>query len=348
MAKSNRLQRLKKIIFEKYSRNLSWVKEHPDISFEPDFDNGYVCPLCFEVFTEHDLNPDSNNPLTFDHTPPEALGGKTGILTCKKCNSQSGGMLDVQLLKRLEEIDFFEMTPNAQMRIELHQDNKRVAADFTVTDTQGLVINLSRRHSNPKNVDAFLNSKKYSFKPIDSKTTEENFHEYGFNWRIDFAMNPLLQSDERRSEIALLKIAYLLAFQHLGNSFLVNPGLYKVRQQIQNPDKEILPKVFWIKYEFPENLVGLNIVNKPKELLCFLVIFNLATKNKSRQFAIALPGFSVPGVNIYNNLEKILCKNGNGNIEANIEHLYNWDYVSQKKLTFAAHQYWQALTKKFE
>ena len=90
-------------------------------------------------------------------------------------------------------------------------------------------------------------------------------------------MKPKKKSNERRSEIALLRIGYLLAYATLGNGFLINGGLYKVREQILNPEKEILPKVYWIKHEFPAEHEGINIITLPGELRSFLIIFNLKT-----------------------------------------------------------------------
>ena len=87
MSNSNRQKREK--IFKLFSQNLEWVKDHPAISFIPDFSSGYICPLCFDVFFEKDLDKISTNPLTLEDIPPASLGGKPKTLTCKKCNSRS-------------------------------------------------------------------------------------------------------------------------------------------------------------------------------------------------------------------------------------------------------------------
>jgi len=122
----------------------------------------------------------------------------------------------------------------------------------------------------------------------------------------------------------------------------MNYNLQKVRKQILNPDEDILPKVFWIKYPFDKEMEGINIITLPKDLRCFLVIFSLTTQNQSRQFAIALPGPSEPGIQIYDHIEKYLCEgDGTQFVEIELEHLPQTDYLSNKEYAFADHYFWQ-------
>jgi hypothetical protein len=51
----------------------------------------YVCPICVEGFVREDV---ANGTLTEEHVPPEALGGRGLILTCKTCNNTAGTELD--------------------------------------------------------------------------------------------------------------------------------------------------------------------------------------------------------------------------------------------------------------
>lgn len=152
-------------------------------------------------------------------------------------------------------------------------------------------------------------------------------------------------SNKRRAEIALLRIGYLIAYSVLGNGFLINPGLYKVREQILNPDKNILPKSFWIKFDFQKEVEGINIVSLPKEMQCFLVVFNLKTASQSRQFAIALPGPSGSGLAVYDYITDYLCVgDGTKFWEGTFEHIKTKDYLHRKEYAFASHWYWQKYT----
>jgi hypothetical protein len=152
--------------------------------------------------------------------------------------------------------------------------------------------------------------------------------------------------NKKRSEIALLRIAYLLAFSKLGNGFLINGGLYKIREQLLNPDKEIIPRVFWIKYEFPKEIEGVNIITLPKELQCYLVVFYLTTPSITRQFAIALPGPSKSGLKVYDFINQRLCQgDGSSALDLSIEHIPNIDYLRKKEYTFVGNEFWDEYTK---
>lgn len=343
MKKKNKNKR--ETIFKLFSQNLEWIKEHPSISFKPDFINGYICPLCFDVFFEKDLDITLSNHLTLEDIPPEKLGGKPRALTCKSCNSKSGHKLDVHLLNSLMKIDFHSFLPNARTNTAFELNGNKVNGIVVIDEKGTMKLDLQTKRSNPKQSKQFMNDlilPQTIYNPMF-------YPEKAFEPRqltTKFTLKPLSISDERRSEVALLRIAYLIAFCTFGNGFLINGNLYKIREQILNPDKNILPKVFWIKFDFPEEFLGINIIKSPKELRCFLIIFNLSTKSKSRQFAIALPGQSDPGLKIYDYIENILCQgDGTDFINIDIEHLKDRNWLTEKKLTFASNSYWQELTK---
>ncbi|RMZ58457.1 hypothetical protein D1632_12620 [Chryseobacterium nematophagum] len=77
-------QNRKATIFNIFSKNLEWVKEHPDIKFYPDFNDDYTCPLCFEVFFKKDLDSTLDNFLTLEDIPPVSLGGKPFSVNLQK------------------------------------------------------------------------------------------------------------------------------------------------------------------------------------------------------------------------------------------------------------------------
>lgn len=332
-------------LFKKFSQNLEWVKEHPSIRFEPNFQNGYLCPLCFNAFLEGDLDDSLPNHLTGEDIPPKKLGGSVKALSCKDCNSKSGHNLDIHLLNRLMELDAKMFLPNSKSRTTFELNGNKVNGTIGVDENGIMVVDVQSKISNP------IQSKKFRDQLILPQTFECPFFDFDkslepIQLTKTFTFQLKNKSNERRMEIALLRIAYLTAFSTLGNGFLINGSLFKVREQIMNPDKDILPKTFWIKYDFPEEYLGINIIKSPKELRCFLIIFNLITKSKVRRCGIALPGPSDPGLKIYDNIDNILCKGDGTKFESiDIEHLGDTDWLAEKKLAFASHIYWQELTK---
>jgi len=341
----NKQQNKKYKLFELFSKNLEFVKEHPKVKFKPDFKNGYICPLCFNVFFEKDLSSEQPNYLTLEDIPPKSLGGKVRALTCKKCNSISGHKLDNHLLKRLTEIDFHSFLPKSKTETTFELNGNKVNGNVQIDETGTFRIDLQTKRSNPIESKQFISDllpPRTFYSPLhqllNTDFTEPEYKTETFSFKKDE------KSNERRAEIALLRVAYLFAFSLLGNGFFINGYIHKIREQILNPDKKILPRVFWIKYEFPENMIGVNIIKKPKELRSFLIIFNLTTKSVTRQFAICLPGLSEPGLKIYNNLEKMLCT-GNGFRDIEVEHIDKKDLLTKKGYEFAASYYWNKIAK---
>ena len=341
----NKSKKKKLAIFKLFSQNLEWVKEHPSISFHPDFSDGYICPLCFDVFLEKDLDNTLPNYLTFEDIPPVSLGGKPLALTCKKCNSTSGHELDAHLLNNLLEADAKMFLPNSKAETIFKLHGNKVNGIIEVDEKGTLKIDLQSQRSNP------IQSKQF-MKDMFPPRTIYNPLFYPDKLFGDECKTPTFQmqfkktSNERRAEVALLRIGYLLAFATMGNGFYMNGGLYKVREQILNPDKDILPKVFWIKLEFPKENEGVNIISLPKELQSFLVVFNLKTKSKSRQFAIVLPGPSMPGLKVYDFIANNLCVgDGTEFVHGMYEHLPQRDYLRNKNLALASNWYWQEYTR---
>lgn len=332
-------------LFKLFSQNLDWVKEHPSIRFEPDFSNGYICPLCFDVFHEKDLDDTLPNHLTFEDIPPVSLGGKPLALTCKTCNSRSGHELDAHLLKNLLATDAKMFLPNSKAETTFELYGNKMNGVIEVDEKGTLKLDLQPQRSNPSQSKRFMTDMfppRTIYNPL--------FHPdklFGDEYKTPtFQMKFRETSKERRAEVALLRIAYLLAYSILGNGFYINGGLYKVREQILNPDKEILPKVFWLKIPFPKENEGINIISLPKELQSFLVVFNLKTASQSRQFAIVLPGPSSPGLKVYDFLSNELCT-GDGTTFCNgmVEHIPHRDYLRNRDWAFAGNWYWQEYTK---
>lgn len=340
----NKSYNKKLALFKLFSQNLEWVKEHPEISFQPDFSEGYICPLCLEVFFEKDLDNSLHNYLTLEDIPPKSLGGKPLTLTCKKCNSTSGYQLDAHLLDILLDTDAKLFLPNSKAETIFELNGNKMNGAIKVDKKGTLTLDLQHKRSNPQQTKKFLEDMfppRTIYSPIfyPDKVFDNDYKSPNFQMKFKNVSN------ERRAEIALLRIGYLIAFATLGNGFLINSGLYKVRKQILNPDEDILPRAFWLKYDFPKETEGVNILTLPKEMQCFLIIFNLKTTSQSRQFAIALPGTSGPGLKIYNYITDKLCVgDGTEFWEGTYEHINTKDYLRRKEYAFASHLFWQKYT----
>ena len=54
----------------------------------------YACPICSLLLPREATD---SGDLTLEHVPPEPVGGKGIVLTCKQCNSTAGHTVDAAL-----------------------------------------------------------------------------------------------------------------------------------------------------------------------------------------------------------------------------------------------------------
>lgn len=329
-------------IFDIFSQNLGWVKQH--VRFEPDFDKGYICPLCFEIFFKKDLDISLNNFLSLEDVPPVSLGGKPLVLSCKECNSKSGHQLDVHLLNALLENDAKSFLPNSETFSTFEIDGNTLYGKIDINEKGQFFINFDEMNGKPED--------KINFKEgLYHKVIEYNprFHpNLRYTTRVqskNMQMKFKTISDKRKAEVALLRIGYLSAFAKFGYGFLINENLRNVREQIKYPDKDILPKSFRFHCEFPDDCEGINMISLPNKLRCFLIVFRLKTKSSNRQFNIVLPGLDENSNDIYKNLEEYLSQ-GKENVTEGItfETLPEIEYLADKDLMFVSHHYWHRFT----
>jgi len=248
-------------------------------------------------------------------------------------------------LNNLLETDSKMFLPNSKTKATFELHGNKVNGAFEVDERGTIKIDLQPQRSNPKQTKQFMKDMfppRTIYNPIfyPDKLFGDEYKTPNFQMRFNTTSN------ERRAEVALLRIGYLLAYATLGNGFFINGGLYKVREQILNPDKEILPKVFWLKIPFPKENEGVNIISLPKELQSFLVVFNLKTASQSRQFAIVLPGPSSPGIKVYDFIANELCVgDGTKFLNGMVEHIPDKDSLRKKAYALASNWYWQEYTK---
>lgn len=135
----------------------------------------------------------------------------------------------------------------------------------------------------------------------------------------------------------------MLAFRTFGYGIILNnPGIKLVREQILNPEKEVIQRPYWINYHFGDEFNGVNIVKEPKELRCFIVVFNLKTNGKPKKFAIALPGHSPESKEIYKNINDILCTgDGKTMLSLEIENIDSDTYIKREQAALASYIFWK-------
>lgn len=237
----------------------------------------YICPLCLNTFNLKELGDKTDEVLTLEDVPPKSLGGNPILVTCRNCNSSCGHNLDVFLLNEIryrDEISDFSKSKNTILSYNGTSIRAKVIGDSQT----GFKFDIKRQNNNPKEVDKFI------------KQVQESGEAWKINANIqlfDYKRNP------DAADIAVLKSAYLLAFKKLGYRYILNTSLSPVREQILNPNKDILKKAFIVGNEgiLPEDMPDGVFIASVNDKKCIVVVLSLQlsqVKPKHRA-AIVLP-----------------------------------------------------------
>jgi hypothetical protein len=272
-------------LFEKYSAQLHNLTRQGLIDLELQFDKTFICPTCLIQFSKDDLDTSKKNFLTLEDAPPKSLGGKANTLSCKCCNNSFGHEIDFHLAEKLNELDIHSFLPNSGSKVTVTHNGIQVQGVVKVDANGVITITHVEKVNNPKTLKKYI-----------SETGKDDIADIKF---------PASRVDFRRFEIALLKTAYFLAFEHYGYPLILSPAFDDVREQIKNPDKEIYPEGFWTRQSFfNQDNSGVHLITSDG-FEGFLAIFVLKTKATESGYGVYLPTSKTDYKGVINNLKKL-------------------------------------------
>lgn len=188
----------------------------------PEVRGSYVCPLCLHAFPAAALACDPPF-LTLDEAPPNAStrGPIVKALTCRPCNNNAGSQLEDDLKKRRIAEDFAFGHLSAPTQVELEAgDGTRIPARAIFSDGKLQVIGVPEA-THP---DHFAAHWSWWDKQVNEAIPGPQFKIH---------MRPYHPA---RSQLALIKAGYLVAFAAFGYTYIFRPLLDPVRKEISDPD----------------------------------------------------------------------------------------------------------------
>jgi hypothetical protein len=260
----------RKRIFDKYIFQLQKLNENKLL---PDFISynigSYICPICLNQFTEKDLNEESINMLTLEDAPPKSLGGRASTLTCKNCNNKCGHEIDFHLTERLIELDERAFLPNTKTQAHFTHNGIKIKGEINI-DNDGVFTTLfDKKNNHPEKFEKYFEA-----------TGKGDISDLEFRHS---------RVAKHRLEVALLKTAYILAFEQYGYTLILSHPYDIVREQLLNPDIELYPEGFWTKQNsFAKKHEGVHLITS-RGLEGFLAIFSLMTVSSEKLFGVYLP-----------------------------------------------------------
>jgi len=238
--------------------------------------SGFVaCPLCLRLFPGDAI--DLEDPeLTEEHIIPGELGGTITTLTCKRCNNTHGSKIDAHLIQMLRSRDSFAGLSNRPFRGRIEIGGLTVPTDIDWKASVGEMTTFSLRQFKPSVHEAIQNQMRDgSVKTI--------------NVSISFDYIP------GRTNIALLRIAYLAMFREIGYGYILSPAASVIREVIGSFEKcpiEVGQFVGRIGIESASISEPLHFL-KIKGGIAIMVIMTLVTETK-RYYAAFMPSPDLP------------------------------------------------------
>ena len=212
-------------ILELYAKQIETIPFVSSDGVKFHMADAYICPLCLHTYAI------GNNELTLEHVPPESVGGKPILITCKACNNNCGADIDVCLMNEIEIVHNLNHLDTIPQKTKLAFNGVEINAQTTFSKTEGFKFIISPDNNNPIEFEGFM---------TEAKNAKDGYE-------IKFAANITNRKrDYNLANVALLKSAYLMAFHELGYMYVLNANTNIVREQIQNPKKNVIGNAFII------------------------------------------------------------------------------------------------------
>ena len=234
--------------------------------------NTFICPICLKTFDFSDYDN-----ITIEHVPPEKLGGRPLLLTCKDCNNVCGSNLDVHLINGIRNSYSLHNFTSKAHKATLHVDDMSINAYATLRNDSELHFCIDEKKNNPHTISS-----------IKEGLGTINFDRISANISISEQ-----KSNSGRAAIAILKSAYLLAFCHLGYKYILHSNLNLIRKQVLFPEENIFNGKYILSNEryIPVNLSdGIYLITLNGSNL-YGVILSFKTKGEdfTHRSLVALP-----------------------------------------------------------
>jgi hypothetical protein len=176
----------------------------------------FRCPVCLRDY------PLCSNDITEEHIIPDSSGGKMTTFLCKACNSLFGHKQTRWLSDWIELNEgngLFHVDPKKQ-RAQLKANGLTLNGSLQLSEDGAIEFITDPKRTNPAHFEAHRNGPK----PPE----------------ISISTSLPVFSNEQSLKVGFLTAAYGLWFKNFGYSFVLQSSLSIVRQQILNPDKNLM------------------------------------------------------------------------------------------------------------
>ncbi|TMV13309.1 HNH endonuclease [Arenibacterium halophilum] len=232
-------------------------------TFDAGLKNIFKCPICLRDLPVGNIDSkDRQFSIDEEHIIPKSVGGKITIFLCKSCNNTAGSKHTKWLG---EYIEIFEgkapfHASGKKQKATATADGYTINGTLKVAEGGDLEFVALRSHSHPHAFEGHVNA------PSGSKLTVQ----------VDVPA----YRQEKLVGVGFLAAAYELWFKNFGYSFVLQKSLDIVREQISNPEEDIIDWCYTIDTEeyFGEGQIlrepAIGVMRFGQDHFAIAVIFN--------------------------------------------------------------------------
>ena len=284
----------KQLIFDKFSNQLTLLKNNGLLDCELKYERTYICPLCLNQFSDSDLTPKLfKNYLTEEDAPPASLGGSRVALTCKKCNSECGHNIDYQLKELIEHEENSRFIKGSVQRGTVDFEGRQITVEMKSKGKGNLQASHDENRNDPSIFQRFINSIREG--SVINFIPKKN------------------RLDPNKLCYAFFKTNYIITFSKFGYLFLLDPAYNELREQILNPNVVLIDYNLAIHNPHFNDHIGTHYVTDAG-IKAIFNIFNLKTKLSEKPYGVFLP---IPSISIESFVTEMETKRVDGMAQFN-------------------------------
>jgi hypothetical protein len=221
----------------------------------------YACPCCLRAYGRDALDA---RVLTEEHVPPDKVGGRKLVLTCKACNNIAGTRLDRPAADRETLHDFLAArAPDRALDLEFTVgDIATIHGDIRHAD-DALLLFVVPKNNHPKHLEELTRT-------LNAWAAGEVANARG-RYRLTKRVSVT------RARLSWVRAAYLAAFAALGWQYVFQPCLDPLRAQLADPEASLLPPLALRDPGASPERRQLLIVQEPPELRSLAVVLGRYT-----------------------------------------------------------------------
>ncbi|MFE9381106.1 HNH endonuclease [Streptomyces sp. NPDC006855] len=209
-------------------------------------DDYYACPCCLIAYPFEAVEA---KVLTTEHVPPDALGGRGMLLTCKHCNNNAGRYFDVHAIKRANVHNFLlRRETNRPVRAVFLADGISVRGEVQSYGTGWLMQGVPKQ-----NDPAMLAAHEKALREASERGEAPTF-----TFTLTERFSP------QHADLSWIRSAYLAAFAALGWRYILRAALDPIRAQLKSNSPTELPLIIGFNPKADSNARSIMIVREPE------------------------------------------------------------------------------------